>query len=66
MFSFERDIVGDESLYSSDIMISDWSGVALEYAFALKKPVIFCDLPRKINNKNYLELEIDPIEVSIR
>tara|TARA_B100000989_G_scaffold299019_1_gene292026 strand:- start:6234 stop:7358 length:1125 start_codon:yes stop_codon:yes gene_type:complete len=66
MFSFERDIVGDESLYSSDIMISDWSGVALEYAFALKKPVIFCDLPRKINNKNYLEIEIDPIEVSIR
>ena len=47
-------------------MVSDWSGVALEYAFAMNKPVIFCDIPRKINNLNYLEIENEPIEVSIR
>ena len=35
------------SLYQSDLMISDWSGVAFEYAFAFNKPVIFCDVPKK-------------------
>ena len=31
-------------------MVSDWSGAALEYSFGLKKPVIFLDLPKKVNN----------------
>ena len=47
-------------------MISDWSGAALEYAFGLKKPVLFIDVKRKINNKDYKDLDIEPIEVSIR
>ena len=47
-------------------MISDWSGVALEYAFGFKKPVIFCDIPKKINNPKYLELGIIPLEEQIR
>ena len=65
-FSFESDVVDNESFYNSDIMVSDWSGAALEYSFALEKPVIFCDLPRKINNRNYKEIDIEPIEISIR
>lgn len=47
-------------------MISDWSGVALEYAFGLQKPVIFIDLPRKVNNPDYQRLGLEPLEVSIR
>ena len=65
-FTFEDSVDGQESLYQCDIMVSDWSGVALEYAFALNKPVIFCDVPRKVNNPNYLDVDIEPIEVSIR
>ena len=47
-------------------MISDWSGVALEYAFVFYKPVVFCDIPKKINNPNYMDLKLEPIEVSLR
>jgi hypothetical protein len=47
-------------------MISDWSGAALEYSFGLKKPVIFLDLPKKINNPMYKEIDIIPLEVSVR
>ena len=46
--------------------MSDWSGVAFEYALGLKKPVIFVDVPRKVNNQKYKEIQIDPIEVIIR
>lgn len=66
LFTFEGSIAGKESLHQSDIMISDWSGAALEYAFALNKPVIFCDVPKKVNNPNYQDIEIEPIEVLIR
>ena len=65
-FTFEDSVDGDESLFLSDIIISDWSGVAIEYTFALKKPVIFCKVSRKINNPNYQDIKIEPIEISIR
>lgn len=66
LFAYESNIVGQTSLFESDIMVCDWSGVALEYAFAFNKPVVFFDSPRKINNPNYIKLEIEPFEVSVR
>ena len=42
-----------KSFDKADLMISDWSGVAFEFAFGLEKPVIFIDLPKKINNSDF-------------
>ena len=47
-------------------MISDWSGVAMEFAFGLGRPVLFIDVPRKVNNPEYTLLSMDPIEVWYR
>ena len=47
-------------------MITDWSGAALEFAFAFEKPVLFIDVPKKINNPEYEKIPQVPIEVSIR
>ena len=66
MFSYEANIAGQESLHISNVMISDWSGAALDYAFGLSKPVWFVDVPRKVNNLDYEELGIEPFEVMIR
>ena len=65
-FSYEENIVSTQSLYSSDIMISDWSGAALEYSFGLELPVLFVDVPRKINNSEYDKILLEPLEVHIR
>ena len=65
-FTFEESINGQKSLHQSDIMVSDWSGAAIEYAIALNKSVIFCDVPRKVNNLNYGDIDIEPLEISIR
>ncbi len=54
------------SLAESDIMVSDWSGAALEFAFGLERPVIFVDVPRKILDPDYESLGIEPLEVKIR
>jgi hypothetical protein len=66
LFSFEANVDGQESLHQSDLMICDWSGAALDYAFGLAKPVVFIDVPRKVNNPDYEAIEIEPYEVSIR
>ena len=50
----------------SDIMISDWSGAALEYAFGLERPVIYVDVPRKINTREYGKIPFEPIEAKLR
>jgi hypothetical protein len=63
---FDLDVATTASLAESQLMISDWSGAALEYAFGLERPVLFIDVPRKVRNPAYAELGIEPIEVSIR
>lgn len=65
-FHYEANVAGQESLQASDLMISDWSGAALEYAFGLNKPVLFVDVPRKVNNPAYEQIPLTPLEVSIR
>ena len=66
LFHFEDNVAGQGSLFHSHVMISDWSGAALEYALGLGKPVVFIDVPRKVNNPDYTALDLEPIEVSIR
>lgn len=65
-FVFEDNVASQRSLHDSHIMISDWSGAALDYAFGLGKPVVFVDVPRKVNNPAYEAVGITPFEVTIR
>jgi YidC/Oxa1 family membrane protein insertase len=55
-----------DSILRSDILVSDWSAMAMEYAMGLEKPVLFIDVPRRIRNPNWKELGIEPVEASIR
>ena len=55
-----------DSLLRSHLLISDWSGMALEYALGLEKPVLFIDVPRRIRNPNWEQLGIEPMESAIR
>ncbi|WP_101758420.1 CDP-glycerol glycerophosphotransferase family protein [Oceanicoccus sp. KOV_DT_Chl] len=65
-FQLQTDIRDHKTLYESHVMISDWSGVAMEYAFACERPVIFIDVPKKCNNPEADRVTQIPIEVSIR
>ena len=55
-----------DTLSRSDILISDWSAMAIEYALAQEKPVLFIDLPRRVRNPDWQKLEIEPLEASFR
>ena len=56
----------DDSMLLADLLITDLSGIALEYALGTEQPVLFIDLPYKIKNKFFKKLGIEPLEISIR
>ena len=64
--SFELDFTANKSVYSSDILITDWSGVALEYCFATKRPAIFVNTKIKCMNPNWEKIDCIPVEISLR
>ena len=65
-FVLETGVITFDSLNNSLCMISDWSGISLEYAFTFERPVIFIDVPKKILNPNWSDITLEPIETSIR
>ena len=64
--TFEGDFSGNESIYGSDVVITDWSGTAYEFAFVTLRPCVFINTPPKINNTDYDKLGVEPLELSLR
>lgn len=65
-FILEQDITNFDSFHQSDIMISDWSGAALEFSFGFEKPVLYIDTPKKMRNPDFKHIPHIPLEESIR
>lgn len=64
--TFELDFSSSASIYDSDVVISDWSGTAYEFAFATGKPAVFIDTPPKIHNPEYTLIGVEPLEFTLR
>lgn len=64
--TFELDFTSNNSIFDSDLLITDWSGTAYEFSFVTLKPAVFVDTKPKINNPEYVKLEIEPLEFSLR
>ena len=64
--SFELDFSKNKSVYSSDLLITDWSGIALEYCFATKRPALFVNTQIKCMNPNWEKIGCTPTEISLR
>lgn len=65
-FIFDSTTDSDLVYRSSDILITDYSGTAFEFSFGFLKPVIFIDLPPKINNTKFKDIENIPNEIKYR
>ena len=64
--SFELDFSKNKSVYSSDLLITDWSGIALEYCFATKRPALFVNTKMKCMNPNWEKIGLTPTEITLR
>ena len=65
-FIFEKGVIPSDKFHNSKCMISDWSGISLEYAFTFERPIVFIDTPKKILNPDSGNISMEPIEISIR
>lgn len=62
----QTDFSSNETVYSADILVSDWSGIAFEYAFATRKPVLSINTPMKVSNPNYAKVVAQPLNLKLR
>lgn len=54
-FRFQLDFSSNKTVYSADILATDWSSIGYEYALATKKPVLFINTPKKRVNKDWTD-----------
>ena len=57
-FRFQLNFSSNETVFSSDLVVTDWSNIGYEYAVATKKPVLFINTPRKIVNDAWTEEDV--------
>ena len=62
----QTDFSSNNTVFEADIMITDWSGIAYEYAYTTQKPVVFINTPMKIMNPEYERIDVVPINISLR
>lgn len=65
-FNIQINVDNRDILFDSHILITDWSGIGMEYGLGLQKPVIYIDTPKKNNNPESNSINLIPIEVQVR
>ncbi|MCL2812885.1 MAG: membrane protein insertase YidC [Clostridia bacterium] len=65
-FVIETDFSSNVTIFTADLLITDWSGIAFEYAYATKRPCLFINTPMKVMNRSYKKIRRVPFEVSMR
>ena len=65
-FKIENSNETFKEVFESEYLITDWSGIGLEFAFVTERPVIFIDTEKKINNLKYNDISHLPIEITLR
>lgn len=53
-------------LHQTDVLITDHSGISREYALCTERPVIFIETPLRVDNPQWAELDMVPVENTCR
>lgn len=65
-FRIETDFSSNVTIFTADLVITDWSGIAFEFSYATKKPSLFINTEKKVMNKEFDKISCVPIEISLR
>ena len=63
---FEKDFSSNETIWTSDILITDWSSVAFEFSFSTLKPCVFFNTKMKENNSDWRQFDVEQTDVTLR
>lgn len=62
----QTDFSDNSAVLQSDILITDWSTIAMEFSFVTKKPCVFINTPMKVMNPEYYKIPVEPLDISLR
>ena len=65
-FSIETDFSSNVTVYSADLLITDWSNIGYEFSFTTYKPTLYINTPMKVMNPEWEKVDIVPIDIRIR
>lgn len=62
----QTDFSSNSTVFEADLLVTDWSSIAMEYAYTTKKPVLFINTPMKVMNPEWEKIEEVPINIAVR
>jgi len=62
----QTDFSSNSTVYNSDLVITDWSSIALEFSFTTKKPSLFINTPMKVMNPDWRDIDVEPMDLWLR
>lgn len=62
----QTDFSSNSTVFEADLMLTDWSGIAYEYAYTTLKPVLFINTPMKVMNPEYQKIDTVPLNILLR
>lgn len=65
-FIFETDFSSNVTVYTADLLITDWSAISFEYSFTTGKPTLFINTQMKVVNRAYKKIKIVPYDIAAR
>jgi len=66
LLMIEADFSSNVTIFTADLLITDWSGIAHEFAFATLKPALFINTPMKVLNHDYVKYKNQPLDITLR
>jgi YidC/Oxa1 family membrane protein insertase len=65
-FMIETDFSSNVTVYTADLVITDWSGIAYEFSFTTDKPSLFINTKLKVVNEDYQKIPLVPFDITAR
>lgn len=62
----QTDFSSNDTVFEADLVITDWSSIAYDYAYTTGRPVLFINTPMKVMNQEYQKIDTVPINILVR
>lgn len=65
-FSIETDFSSNVTVYTADVVITDWSAIGCEFSFTTDKPTLYVNTQMKVVNSEWEKYGITPADILVR
>ena len=63
---FDLEFAENKYIYMADLLMTDWSGIAYEFAYCGMRPAVFINTPMKVLNPNYEQYGVEVTDITMR